>query len=163
MQRNPEILQSPLYAESHRSPENGPESLPISQEFLQSLYGSPAFIEKLKATMGLVQKFKGREFGFVVDKDRDSDQVFLGMPAGGESEDEVDMGFQHKEMRSQLEKVLRVRSYLKAKGTDGSLSPLKHPRKRLSNPYRTHASDLGRNRVRQLNSPSVREFHLRGR
>src|SRR5271169_2513828 len=29
---------------------------------------------------------------------------------------------------------LRVRNYLKAKSTDGSLRPLKQPRKRLSNP-----------------------------
>ena len=105
MQRNPEIFQNPLYAESHRSPEDGPEPLPISEEFLQSLYGSPAFIEKLKTTMDLVGKFNGREFGFVVYKDRDSDQVWIGKPAGGKSEDEVDMGFQHKEMRSRLEKA----------------------------------------------------------
>jgi len=78
--------------------------LPISAEFLQSLYGSPTFIENLNATMDLVRKFYGREFGFVVYKDRDSDQVWIGKPAGGESEDEVDMGFQHKEMRRQLGK-----------------------------------------------------------
>jgi len=79
--------------------------LPISQEFLHSLYGSLAFIEKLKTTINLVRKFKGREFGFVVYKDRDSDQSWLGKPTGGESENEVDMGFQHTEMRSQLEKT----------------------------------------------------------
>jgi hypothetical protein len=55
--------------------------------------------------MDLVRKFKGREFGFVVYKERDSDQVWLSTPAGGESEDEVDMGSQRKEMRSQLERV----------------------------------------------------------
>lgn len=104
MQRNPEILQSPLHAEPRRSPENGPEPLPIPEEFLESLYGSPAFIEKLKTTMDLVRKFNGREFGFVVYKDRDSDQVWISKPAGGESEDEVDMGFQHKEMRHHLGK-----------------------------------------------------------
>ena len=110
MQLNPEILQSPLYAEPRRSPEYGPESLPISQEFLRSLYGSPAFTEKLKTTMDLVRKFKGREFGFVVYKDRDSDQSWIGEPAGGESEDEVDMGFQHTEMRSRLEKTHLTRT-----------------------------------------------------
>jgi hypothetical protein len=78
--------------------------LPISAEFLQGLYSSPAFIEKLNATMDLVRKFHGREFGFVVYKGRDSDQVWIGEPAGGESEDEVDMEFQHKEMRRKLGK-----------------------------------------------------------
>jgi hypothetical protein len=41
------------------------------------------------------------------------------------------------------DRELRVRNQLKAKGADCTLSTLKHRRKRLSNPYRTHANDLG--------------------
>jgi hypothetical protein len=40
------------------------------------------------------------------------------------------------------DRELRVRNYLKAKSADGSLSPLKRPRKRLSNPYRTRNAAL---------------------
>ena len=37
---------------------------------------------------------------------------------------------------------LKVRNYLKAGSADGSLSPLKHPQKRLSNPYEPSVSAL---------------------
>jgi hypothetical protein len=43
------------------------------------------------------------------------------------------------------DRELRVRNYLNAKGADGSLSPLKHPRKRLSNPrFLSHFRSLPR-------------------
>jgi hypothetical protein len=88
----------------HETPEQQPERLRVSAEFLERLYGSRSFAQKLTETMHLVGKFDGREFGFVIWKDRDSDGSWMTQPAGGEFDAEVDMGAQHKELALRLEK-----------------------------------------------------------
>ncbi len=88
----------------NETPEKQPECLPISVEFLEKLYASRSFVEKLTATMNLVKQFKGREFGFVIWKDRDSDRVWMSKPAGGQFEGEVDMGAHHGELARLVEK-----------------------------------------------------------